>query len=201
MLKIEKYSENKTVITKSPSGGIDVNEEAFTKSLSISFDADVFIVPNALGNLSNMPESDAKRRADMLKKIYTSNGGTIINADPSKPLVDLWWSSEDLKSENLCDHGANIPGLDIHLQPTLIGYLPVNLFTGMTDGDTVNITVPGYELPEVSAAQLGINSVDLHITAHLNQMNYRYRTFGKFGNCLACLLQVYYKDKKKPEAE
>ena len=58
MLKIEKYSENKTVITKSPSGGIDVKEEPFIKSLSISFDADVFIVPNALGNLSNMPEGD-----------------------------------------------------------------------------------------------------------------------------------------------
>lgn len=143
----------------------------------LRFDAKVFIVPNTLISPSEYVSPAYKRELiEFQKEIYELNElGEFSETDE---LVHLWFHNED--SENIVDHGLvveNIDGLPLTIRPTQLGRLPIKLFEGLKEGDTLILGAPYLD-------------ITMDITLTLEQFYWRYRAFGPFEACLEKLKSI-----------
>ena len=160
---------------------------------TLNVDLDVFIVPNSLAKVNEFIFGKDER-AKTMEAVCDSVGKTF-NRD-NDLLVQLWYTGE--LSDNLVDHGATITdeeGNEWYLSYlSQYSYLPVKLFAGMEDGDTLRVKMPmaAYRWIDKENDE-GFEKkmpVELVVTLHLNQADYRYRYHGSFASVLEDLIKV-----------
>lgn len=124
----------------------------------------VFIVPNSLRGVKNVfnPEQ-------IEGKVKTISEKTGKEYDPQTTVLVEVWAADD-QCDNWSCHYKRVDGEEIKF-PT---YLPVDLFEGKKEGDTVTFKWGKY---------------DIELT--LNQLDYRYRSFGAFEKVLDDLIDQY----------
>lgn len=156
------------------------------KDNRIEFDADVFIIPNVICKVSDFIVD-----VDEMT-VYTENVLRMNGMDPSNArdtyLVQLWFISKELESDNVARHGfhAMVDGKEQRISPFNMEHLPVSLFEGHNEGDTINIKVPVYVDNYVGDDTRTFAEMDITVT--LAQLKYRYRAMGKFDELLKELL-------------
>ncbi len=127
-----------------------------------NLDCNVFIIPNSMTKKSRFLLSSF---VDRLEKISSLNG--IQDEDPE--VVQTWFVGGN--SDNMTDHGFKLPDGTRINNGVLLHYIPYKLLCGHKEGDTVSYIVP-----------IGDDVVELNCT--LKQLDYRYRNFGRFEECL-----------------
>lgn len=152
----------------------------------LKFRTDGFIVPNHADRICDNDywQNKCQSFIDYLNKVCQMNGysGLNINRDH---IVDVWLSSKDqLKSENLSDHGATIIGEDCqdqHIQLYSIHWIPDKILYGHCEGDEITIKVP-FNPTDFHHPELG--DVVIEMKVRLAQTEYRYKRFGHFEDVL-----------------
>lgn len=146
----------------------------------LAFGASAFIIPNPLTKVNTMFDNSYKQRiAEFEKEVCEMNHIGPFSEDDL--LVELWFCSEELNSENLVDHGFNVEDADgtrLHLQPIMMKRLPVKLFDGHKEGDRFSVKIP---------QKTESGEIIMEIALTLDQLGYRYRRFGTFEECLESL--------------
>jgi hypothetical protein len=157
----------------------------------INANAEAFIVPNAAGRL-NLQYSFARKHLETAK----INGISEKEAVEEK-YVELWFSSDELHSENIGDHGCSFDedGRRYYIRyiRTLI---PVSLLKGHKEGEIIPIKLAGScemsrdinkDVHDKEYKNEDLD-VELQLNVKLNQLDYRYRRFGTFEQCLQYVL-------------
>lgn len=158
----------------------------------INANAEAFIVPNRAGKL-NLQFSFAKKHLETAN----INGMSEKEAQEDK-YIELWFVSDELHSENIGDHGCSFDDKDgrryyVRYIKTMI---PVSLLVGHKEGEIVPINLIGncelsrdtnkdFHDKEYQDEDL---DVELQLNVKLNQLGYRYRSFGTFEQCLQYVL-------------
>lgn len=155
----------------------------------ITINAEVFIIPNHGILIKKYIESfDSGNRRKLNDQIAELNNITI---DPNKDhIIQLWFISNDLETENLERHGAIFIDNDANVKyiKCKCEYLVDSIFKDHVEGDIINIKLPAiitsnkYD-PEKS------EEVILDMNVKLNQLSYRYKNFGPFEEVLKYVLK------------
>ena len=128
---------------------------------------DVFIVPNYARRFGDITFESVINRC---KKVADENGITVTE---NSKFIEVWIvSKKDLKTDNLCDHGAHVllDGEEVVIHPR-ISYIPEELFQGKKEGDHVTVKFTDNDIP-------------FEIDLRLSQKEYRYARFGTFEEVL-----------------
>ena len=147
-----------------------------------------FIVPNNPINLSKSKMYDTAERIENHTNVCLLNG---TDFDPEKDrIIELWYiGEEDFNTTNLCDHGGKvtIDGEDYRMGFKTRGYLPAKLFKDVKEGDTINLTIPGWVNKKENFLYPTENAQDcmFQIALTCQQLHYRYERFGRFEEVLA----------------
>lgn len=154
----------------------------------LEFNAEAFIIPNPVSDINSLLIFNDNYVEDYMKML------AVNGCDPDDPdnlmQVQLWFTSSDLHTENVCRHGARVADeniRDVLLAPTHMEFLPVSLFKGRKEGEVMYLRYPcrfTYGELNVDEDDLVIEPVELRIHLKLNQTEYRYRNFGNFENAL-----------------
>jgi hypothetical protein len=156
--------------------------EIIHSSYTVKADADVFIIPNGLVTLDDFFAGKVAR-SEFIRNATVRDGITTIHGSSSDLLVQLWWTSEhDLGSDNLARHGFHFPdgGEEQYFSNDHLEYLPISMFAGHKEGDVLDFSFEWFEKDGTAI------NLQLHTT--LNQLNYRYRSFGGFDELLEKLV-------------
>ena len=135
----------------------------------------VFIVPNAYTTLEENFDQET------LLKVYQ-----FINYGLDKPLdriseekfIQVWYVTPGDSDSNWRDHGIDGYNELKGYKPISI-YLPVSLFRGYKEGDTITVNLP---ITKNTRKASDIDAVKVSLT--LKQKDYRYGNFGKFEEVL-----------------
>lgn len=147
--------------------------------------AEVFIIPNPAGVVSSNPIG--REAAEYASKITDANG--IVYHESFDKLVEFWWTSDDLKSDNLARHGFKIVKDDDNVifcrnwYTKWMGHLPAKLFADLKEGETKTINVP-IHIPDENEEDVPECNIMLHLDVTASQLKYRYARFGKFEDVL-----------------
>lgn len=139
----------------------------------VRFNADVFIIPNGLHRVCEyLSDSVKKSKAELATRVCELNGLEEFDIEHDR-LIQLWFTSKELGSDNICRHGFGIieDGKEDFMTPYDMEELPVKIFEGKSEGDTISIKVPDGDI-----------ILDMNVT--LNQQDYRYKNFGTFDQCI-----------------
>ena len=152
---------------------------------TLTFNAEAFIIPNHAG-AANDYLLFGEERKKFLDKISQENNCGELDFDNDQ-CCQLWFCSDDLDTDNLVDHGAFIKmdnDEEIWIRPE-VSVLPVKLFNGKKEGDTVVINIPWHP-SFIYGRRSNENAEPLSLVLHvkLNQQSYRYRGFGNFEDAL-----------------
>jgi hypothetical protein len=133
---------------------------------------DSFIIPNPAETIKEMSRSSAHALVD-----FALMNNLHIDLFDDK-CVQLWHVTKDC--DNLVDHNFCYvdpdSGMTFSFSPA-IEYLPVSMFQGKKEGDTVEFdyndsyTDKRTDLPVF---------IQLHFVLRLSQLDYRYRDYGRF---------------------
>ena len=172
------------------------NVENVNGKLVVNAKAEVFIIPNTPSKI-NWASCLGERLADAMNEISKLNG---YEFSPDEKLVQLWWTSEDLGSENLGDHGIRVQLNEDHLKIAAsctynpFGYLPIGMVKDWHDGEEIEIIIPvktddncfvfkngRFDRNATKADEM---EIEFHLKVTPSQLKYRYRRFGTFEECL-----------------
>lgn len=138
-----------------------------TKNTINHVTGDVFIVPNHAIRFGNATFESIINR---YKKVAEENG---VEVTEDSKFIEVWIVSEkDLKTDNLCDHGAHVlcDGEEVVIQPR-ISAIPEELLRGKKEGEHVSVKFTDNDIP-------------FEIDLRLCQLEYRYSRFGTFEEVL-----------------
>lgn len=169
----------------------------FNVNITIEANVSCFVIPNSIA-LAN----EFFNPAEMVDHIISMNAVNNITTDPYKtPLVQLWWHSDDLHTDNIARHGFCIfdnedGGLNstifqnrIRFQMSWLEYVPAALFEGHKEGDVIDLkfshTFDNCYGPDGS----GTVTADFIFHTKLDQLGARYRRFGNFEDILGKLME------------
>jgi len=165
---------------------------------TIKFNASMFIVPNSLSKVKNFFNPEKYKK--IMTEICELNGTTF---DPKNDLiVQTWYNSKQLGSENLARHGAykrtedgNTYIIDFYAQE----YFPVKIFKDHKEGDVINFKIPckltkRYTCDDDNEAFSTEETIEAiaDMQLELNQLDYRYRNHGTFEEVLDKLISRYH---------
>ena len=138
-----------------------------------TYHGDVFIIPNGLSSYESMKKyNDGKDRSDVQ---FTCEENGVKCTDETK-FVQIWATSPECDNWN-CHYGApeefvenrELHGYFRHMRGTcwFPDILPVDIFAGKKEGDTVIVSLSG-----------------IKCSLTLAQTKHRYESFGNFEVCL-----------------
>lgn len=197
MLEVKIVEDITSIRAITKDGEKEPHTSTHTKMI-LSFNADIFIVPNPIGTVDVFFPNVRDEMIKTISGMYVKNGSDgKIYADISKPLVQFWiCAKEDLGCDNLGSHGAEIrlnagegSELVIPISPARIDHMPASFFEGLKEGESLSVVIPYDQKIE------GYDEVELHMNLTLAQKKYRYRDHGDFDQVLAKLLRYFYSDK------
>ena len=162
-----------------------------TKDTKVEFLANVFIVPNPLATAQDYFNPD--RISEKMTEFCQLND-IEFNTETSL-IAQTWYLSEYLGCDNIPDHGIsfiNDVGQHIRIKSKIGGHMPIELFKGKKEGDTISIKLPILISIEDDGSE-DIIDIDTVATVQLTlrQIGYRYQRFGKFEEVLEALVEAY----------
>ena len=138
----------------------------------------LFIVPNRLGTFAEATKNSI-RGTGIFHEMAKRNG--MPNGIPKwMPMIDIWTCTP--KCDNCEDHFMRIDN-DSHRQ--LANIMPAQLFDGKKEGDVITLILPFSVIRRTDDDDIdetAIEWIECEIT--LNQLNYRYRMYGRFEDAL-----------------
>lgn len=146
--------------------------------------AKCFIIPNHAGTIESYIFGGDYRK-EVVKSICDAN---LMEFNEKAKLVQIWFVSEDLHSNNLSDHGfyTTIDGEEYrcHL-PSYSCCLPKGVLP-THENDIVELIIPNCTAePDRRKSDKKEEIVfDLHLNLEADQLNYRYASFGRFEQVL-----------------
>ena len=143
--------------------------------IKVNYEANVeaFIVPNKALVVSDFL-FDVDDREAAYKLLARINE---VHYEPSEDkLVEFWYVSPELGSENLVDHGFKINGQYCNCDYDIGRYLPYSMVKDHKEGDTIDVIWPYDDGSDV------MKFILMHVT--FKQSSYRYARFGKFEEVL-----------------
>lgn len=172
-----------------PKGGhkMKINTTNVTrKNVVIEASADVFIVPNSAFKLNPNYVTEMRRIIDISNVMRANN---LVYDYDKDDIIQLWFTSkEELKSENLGDHGFRFKtedGDEFSIFPCdakIVEMLPRKMFAGLREGESRTIFIPMKDCTaynRITDKDEKID-IDLRITVTAAQTKYRYKRFGNF---------------------
>ena len=140
-----------------------------TEMRSINATGDIFIIPNHGGAVSGYWLESTRREIIEIAKL---NGLEDFNETCNA--FEVWISSDDLSTENLNCHGGRFGNDRIECRCSL---LPAVLFENVKEGDSIEINLPA---AICSRDEHEPEDIIVKITLTAKQLEYRYRSFGRF---------------------
>lgn len=170
--------------------------------LVIDAKAEVFVVPNMASPVTEY--FDKVEREKQMAEISVINRCEYERSDL---LVELWWSSAELSSENIGDHGCTVPlsnnkrGLVFGPGKMPVSRLPINICKKIKEGEECEIILP-VDLDTHSQLKLmdEFSAFDaFHIPKRVYfrfkvtgaQGKYRYRRYGTFEHAMEGVINSY----------
>ena len=157
----------------------------------VTVEADVFIIPNSVGTLSQFMADHVRNRIDNYANGIMEATGLEYDNKKEK-FVECWFCNN--VSDNFADHGIDIQinGKEYRIFPgTINNHLPVSIFEGHVEGDKVKVIIPGVECiinyDRKSKDKEITKVIDLEMILTLNQKSYRYKNYGTFDELLKSL--------------
>ena len=144
------------------------------------YNAVCFVIPNGAGYCHNFLLDSYKERYTRYCTDLCQQKGLIFDPD-NDPLVQVWFGSDDLGSDNLEAHGFWAEDENYSFR---YGYLPLPLIKDIKEGDTMDLE---FEIEKEMVREGEKHKyieygekdrIKLHIT--FDQRSYRYRNFGNF---------------------
>lgn len=158
-------------------------------NVTIEAEADVFIIPNKLYKLKPKYMTELNRIVNVRKIALANNLVYDYEADD---VIQLWFVSDDLDSENLGDHGFRFYiEDDKYLVPPseskILSCLPKKMFEGLREGETRTILIPmnDTEIHNCNTGDEEKVDIELRLTITAAQSKYRYKNFGNFEDTLS----------------
>lgn len=153
-----------------------VEADNFDQRLCLN--GDLFIIPNSLRRSHEFPSISTR---DNIRDIYyqMSDQGFKLNDIDEELWIQVWIVVPDI-SENLNDHGFTLKDTDpegkkLFVRPQL-EFLPLSIFTGKKEGDEIVFDISGFwGIMDGEKAK-----VNLKLKLKLQQLKYRYNSFGPF---------------------
>ena len=163
--------------------------------INVTVNCDAFIVPNRAAK-ADLDYTMGQNLATKAAEIAAENG---FSYDESvDKFVQMWWT--DGKSDNMQDHGFSI---EIGNEEYLFGYergisyVPINFFKDHKEGEILPLTISLKPVAKVNkdiGRREGYTSFEedtnpaptfqITFNLKLNQLDYRYRRFGRFEDVL-----------------
>lgn len=154
------------------------SNEIIKEVVHISAKASAFIVPNPACPIKKC--MDRKGLISRMKDICDLNGVAFNENDR---LIEMWFHSEELNTENLIDHGGSIEDSEGNVKRIYVQgiYIPESIIRNCKEGDTITYKMRG---------SIGNPKEDLilELELTLQQKGYRYSRYGNFEKVLASLL-------------
>ena len=178
-----------TVVTQSSTHKPNLGRKKVT--MKTITNASMFIIPNSLQSpktdMWEKPMAELSERSECLnfkmRKDELAPWG--INVKLNDTFVQVWIHADG--SDNLTDHGLDDEMID-ELWPNgeqaacyAPGYLPISLFEGKKEGDTVTLTT----------------TAEVKLDVKLEQLPYRYGHFGTFEEVLGRLIRKDVADTER----
>lgn len=155
----------------------------------ITVNAEAFIIPNSASKVARIWEDDSeyaiKYQQPKYQKVYDDNDLTRRDNDK---LVQLWYTSEELHSENLCNHGfsIDIEGTRYYVEnhDVQIAMIPSQLLKGVNENETFDVTIKNLPVYGDRCDYEPTMRIDLTLHCTAKQLEYRYKRFGAFQDVL-----------------
>ena len=185
---VERYN-NSLFIKRKSIVAIHVFEAPVDGVKEVCATGDIFIIPNSIVTCESFFPYAQPKVKEWLNGLYTMNNIMDTDGIEKEMMVETWIKSDDLKTENMADHGFEVE-IDGERRFFSIPYrhLPVKLFSSAKEGDTVHVTIP------IVNRETKYVDILLHLTLHIRQLQYRYSNFGPFEGLLDKLIDRYVKD-------
>jgi hypothetical protein len=145
----------------------------------ISFNAKAFVIPNRAVRLVEFSKQPWMN--DVYKYLLEMASLNNIELNDDDEIIQLWFHSEELESDNLCDHGFNIRlnnGRMVSFRPKALQWVPLKLLESINEGDSLLLISPSSSNFNIKR-QSSVDAI-LHISMICQQQGYRYQSFGNF---------------------
>ena len=147
---------------------------------------DAFIIPNSAGYVNDFLLDSYKERYNRYMTDICQQCGVDFDTENDK-IVQIWFTSEELKSDNLEAHGFEYESDGLVQDFTFrYGYLPYPVLKDLKEGDSIDLDLEATEdtwlKDDSDICVKRVIIVPMHIT--FRQLEYRYRNFGTFEECL-----------------
>lgn len=151
----------------------DVTETEGAYRYHIIADAMMFVIPNPGVSINSLCCWQER-----YKKSAEINNVDISDDDE---WIELWFHSEELDSENICDHGfcySNDDGINVRVCAGAHNHIPAKVLDNIKEGETIewNFEAPSHKRGSEEEPQ----SVLLTLNLTAQQKGYRYSRFGNF---------------------
>jgi hypothetical protein len=163
----------------------------------ISFDADIFIIPNPALLLPKFPFTAIAGRIERDMRLICELNDLVF--DPTQDyVIETLFLNPDLCFGSISDIGINVITSDgsnnLKMHTDNIRRFPAKLFKGYKEGDVVSIKVPCW----INKRFADIDDPDtIHVVSNvnmkLNQRGYQYSNFGAFEEVLEQVTKNYLK--------
>lgn len=146
----------------------------------------IFVIPNdqttIIENENHTPDKYDKMYLDHLQnranKIGLTVNGEKVIFKTNEPIIQVWWTGSGSTNwadhglpEELCGSAPNATEEECLHRDFMVGSLPYHLIENLKEGETLEVEINGKKT-----------------TVAANQLNYRYRRFGKFEEALEKIL-------------
>lgn len=158
-----------------------VNVEIIDGVPTIKANGRIFVIPNHAGSINSLKYHCQDSKNEKIKKLtdLCELNDRDIDDLINEPLIQLWIVSDDLKTNNLEDHGFrfNIGNEEFFGYAYGIGHLPKSFFDGKKEGDILSLKYKGWYVAKNDGNH---NDMLLELNLELCQHEYRYKNFGQF---------------------
>jgi hypothetical protein len=145
---------------------------------TINVNAQAFVIPNNAAMIKDYPNDTKKYLMDFA----VLNNVELHNDDK---IVQLWFASKELGSDNIADHGFKtmIDDFKIEVHPYKLQFVPAKMLAGLKEGQTINFLAPCYTAHAEKLnenLQCDVFEVTLNVTMTCKQKGFRYESCGNF---------------------
>ena len=152
---------------------------------TIKANAEIFIIPNSAAKISGYFEIFREKYRNLANKICKDNN---LEFNENKDyMVETWICSDDLRTENLADHGCKImvDGKKYYLENGAIKRdIPSTVLYNLKEGESITLIFNDIKIVDYDSDDYDEYLINLELNITASQTKYRYARFGKFEDVL-----------------
>lgn len=144
----------------------------------LNINASAFVIPNYASTFEAYKRVNDLSMVEYLEKIAMMNNITLEDNDK---IIQCWFHSEELKSENMSDHGfSKHYDEKVFFRQNKLGFVPLKLIEDVKEGEIRLIKSYAYASKASDDSDDNEEIVELYLHTEFKQREYKYYRFGNF---------------------